>query len=112
MTTAILAGVIVLLVGLLAYAGHRIEALMGTLAVARAMQSSDEHVVLVNAIWDKVRAQVLRDAADDWPRVDAEAERKKLSWVAVPKGDTESLVVRWLRLRADKIEGLVTDDDD
>lgn len=97
---------------LLCYAGHRIETLLAQVALLRQDRSQGASAATLDATWDKVRSQVLRDAAEDWPRVDAEAERKRLSWVAVPAGQPESLVVRWLLLRADQIEGKVSDDDD
>lgn len=89
---------------MLAYAGHRIESLLRQLSHVRLTHAQDNHLDYAHAMWTKVRAQVLRDAAEDWPRVDAEAERKRLSWTTAPTGGSNSLVVRWLLARADRME--------
>lgn len=101
----ILAGILVGCALLLYWANCRIKDLRQQVEYKRVAAISEVHTATLNVIWDKVRAEALRDAADDWPRVDAEAERKKLSWVAVPSGESESMVVRWLNLRANRIEG-------
>jgi hypothetical protein len=102
MTAALV--VIALLVLLLAYAGFRIEGYQRALFDAEIQPQLLDNSALISALWNRVRAQVLRDAAEDWPKVDAVAERKRLSWVPTASGDPESLVVRWMLARAEQIE--------
>lgn len=99
----ILAALVIGLLTALIYAGTRIEFLHMVIEGKDAEYRGKDHRVYVDAMWTTVRAQVLRDAAEAWPTVDAEAERKRLSWTSHPT-EGGSMVVVWLNSRADKIE--------
>jgi hypothetical protein len=95
------------LVALLAVAGYRIERLQREARMRQAFKHSTTTTLALEAVSAKVKADALRDAAEAWTTVGAEAERKRLSWTPqVRNAENPSMVVTWLNHRADQIEGV------
>ncbi len=63
-----------------------------------------QHDNTIARMLDYARATALRDAAKAWDTVDAEADRKALSWTPDVRDSGKSLVEVWLNSLADDID--------